>query len=528
MINLYPYQKDGLKALWDYYANGNKGNACIAWPTGTGKSIIPAFFIQHALKLFPTQRFLMMTHVKELIEQNAEVLRIVWPEAPLGIYSAGLKQKDIYMPIIYGGIQSMNKNPSVFGHRDIIFIDEAHLVSNDDTSMYLTFLATMRLINPRLKIIGMSATPYRMGSGMLTDEGAIFTNIVHDITSLNEFNKLIYEGYLAPLTPKRTRTELDISEVGINKGEFIASQLEKAVDKDKITRGALQELVSSAHNRRSILIFASGIDHAEHIAVIMSEYGIPCAAVHSKQKGEYNDRAIKAFKDGSLRAIANYGKLTTGFNHPWIDLIGVLRPTLSVPLWVQMLGRGTRPAEGKTDCMVLDFARNTVRLGPINDPIIPKKKGEGAGDAPVKICESCGVYNHAKVRFCTHCGNEFQFAIKFTAKAGTAELLRNIQPIIENFKVNLVTYKIMPEKNGKPKYLRATYHCGLRAFGENVMPEHGAYPRMLFKQWWMQRHPGTPPDTADDAFKMVGELRKPKSIRVHVNHKYQEIKGHEF
>src|SRR5690606_36427951 len=132
----------------------------------------------------------------------------------------------------------------------------------------------------------------------------------------------------------------------------------------------------------------SGIEHAEHIAEFLTRFGIDCAAVHSKQSAEYNDKAILAFKEGSLRAIVNYGKLTTGFNHPGIDAIAMFRPTMSVPLWVQMLGRGTRPADGKKDCLVLDYARNTPRLGPINDPVIPRRKGEGGGDPPVKVCNT--------------------------------------------------------------------------------------------------------------------------------------------
>ena len=140
MIKLRPYQEDALDSIWTYFANGNKGNPLISWPTGTGKSVLPAVFIERIMKVWPTQRFMMITHVKELIEQNAQVLNYIWPHAPLGIYSAGLKSKDIALPVIYAGIQSAIKNPLQFGHRDIIFIDEGHLVNQDESSMYLTFI----------------------------------------------------------------------------------------------------------------------------------------------------------------------------------------------------------------------------------------------------------------------------------------------------------------------------------------------------------------------------------------------------
>ena len=179
MIQLRYYQQEALDALYNYFLTGQRGNPLIGLPTGTGKSVLPAAFIQGVMKNWPNQRFLMVTHVKELIKQNADELLKVWGNAPLGIYSAGLKQKDTAHPIIFGGIQSMIKHPDWFGHRDIAFVDEAHLVSAEESSQYQTFFAFMKLINPNLKIIGMSATLYRMGMGMITENG-LFTDVVYD------------------------------------------------------------------------------------------------------------------------------------------------------------------------------------------------------------------------------------------------------------------------------------------------------------------------------------------------------------
>lgn len=526
-LQLRPYQQDGLNAIWEYFQNGNTGNPLLAWPTGTGKSIVPAIFIESVMKLWPTQRFLLLTHVKELIAQNSEVLQTVWPFAPLGIYSAGLKQKDAAMPIVYAGIQSAKNNPHLFGHRDIIFIDEAHLINQDEASMYQSFLATMKLVNPSLKIIGMTATPFRMGMGMITD-GGIFTDIVHDLCSLDSFNRLIAEGYVAPLVPLRTKIELDVSNVGMAKGEFIQSQLQHAVDVAKITYEGLRELVEAGHNRRSWLLFASGIEHAEHISEMLQSFGIDCAAVHSKNSPEFNDKAIIAFKNYSLRSIVNYGKLTTGFNHPGIDLIGMFRPTMSVPLWVQMLGRGTRPCEGKKDCLVLDYARNTPRLGPINDPVIPRKKGEAVGEVPVKICETCGVFNHIKNKTCTHCQSEFDFEIKITKSAGFHELIKSDLPIIETFNVDRVIYN-KHQKLDKLPCLKVTYFTGIRSFTEWLFPQSMRGPgRHNFHTWWRLRSPVPPPATVDEALVYTNYLRIPREIRVWVNKDRPEIMGVEF
>lgn len=527
MIQLRPYQTEGLTALWDYFKSGATGNPVLAWPTGTGKSIVPAIWIKSVMELWPTQRFLMLTHVKELIAQNADVLRTVWPNAPLGIYSAGLKEKNPVLPIVYGGIQSAKNNPAIFGHRDLIFIDEAHLINQDDASMYLTFLATMKLINPHVRIIGMTATPFRMGQGYITD-GGLFTDIVHDLCSLDNFNKMVTDGYISPLIPLRTKLALDVSNVDMAKGEFIQSQLQHAVDVAEVTWQGLRELVEAGHNRKSWLIFSSGIEHAEHISQMLAQFNIDCVAVHSKNNAEQNDRAINAFKDGSLRAIVNYGKLTTGFNHPSIDLIAMFRPTMSVPLWVQMLGRGTRPAPGKNNCLVLDYARNSTRLGPINDPVIPRKKGEGAGEVPIKLCEHCGAFNHIKVKLCTNCNTEFSFEIKITKTSGVTELIKSDLPIVETFDVDRAIYQ-KQEKPGKPPYIKVTYYSGLRSFNEWVFPQSmGGLPRHKFHDWWKQRHQSPPPATVDEALNVMVELRKPKTIRIWLNKKYPEIMSAEF
>lgn len=525
MITPRWYQQEAIAAIYHYFMSKD-GNPLIGLPTGTGKSLIPALFIYNVMRQWPNQRFLLLTHVKELIQQNADVIREVWDNVPLGIYSAGLKEKNPVMPIVYAGVQSAKNHPYLFGHRDIIFIDEAHLVNQDEASMYIGFLQVMKALNPKVKVIGLSATLYRMGQGMLHDGSLIFTDVIYDKTNFEGFNQLLNDKVMKPLIPLRTKIELDVSNVGMAKGEFIQSQLQHAVDVAQVTWESLRELVEAGHNRRSWLIFASGIEHAEHIAAMLGQFGIDCAAVHSKQAPEYNDRAIRAFKDFSLRAIVNYGKLTTGFNHPAIDLIGMLRPTMSVPLWVQMLGRGTRPIG--ENCLVLDYARNAPRLGPINDPVIPRKKGEGAGDVPIKLCDHCGAFNHIKVKTCVNCGREFTFEIKITKRSGDAELIKSDLPIIEEFKVDNVIYA-KNVKAGKSPNIKVTYQCGLRSFNEWLLPEYpGGLPRHKFHEWWRQRHLLPPPSTVDDALKYTHECKVPKKIKVWLNKRYPEITGVEF
>lgn len=548
MITPRYYQEEALTAIYQYFLNGGKGNPLVGLPGGTGKSIIPAVFIQRVMQQWPNQRFLMVTHVKELIDQNRKALLTLWPEAPLGIYSAGLKLKQSAQPIIYGGIQSMVRHPAIFGRRDLAFVDEAHLVSDEETSQYQTFFALMKLINPNLKIVGMSATLFRMEMGMITQNG-LFTDVVYDRTSLEGFNQLLAEGYMSPLIPLRTKIELDVSDVSIQKGEFVATSLQGAVDKAEITYKAMQECVHIGANRRSWFIFASGIEHAEHISEQLGSFGIDCAPVHSKRSNDYNTAALKAHKNLELRAIASYGKLTTGIDHPYVDLMAILRPLLSVPLWIQMLYRGTRTvyADGynlettsgrlsaiaagpKQNCLVLDFARNTPRLGPINDPQIPKMKKGMQGEMPIKICESCGTYNHTRVTHCCNCGEAFTFQIKIVSKAGTDELIKAAvsepTPIIETLNVMNATYVKHDSSSGKPT-IRATYFTP-KAYTEYVCLEHSGMAGKIARDWWRKRHREEPPATVDAALLKIAELRCPRFIRVHTNKKYAEILACEF
>lgn len=529
-IELRDYQQAAVDSLWGYFSQ-SKGNPVEALPTGTGKSIIIAEFTRQAMMAYPRTRIIALTHVKELIEQNLSTLLKIWPQAPAGVYSAGIGRKE-KAPITFAGIQSIHKKAKMFGHVDLVIVDECHLVNNRSNSMYRSFLAELREINPALKIIGFSATPYRLGQGMLTDaDNGMFTDVAFDLTGRQAFKWLIEQGWLAPLIPKRTATELDVSGVKMSGGEFVQSQLQLQVDQDAVTIAALEETVHLAADRQHWLVFATGIEHAEHIAGYLEDrYHIPASVVHSKLSKEERDQRIAAFKKGELRALVNNNILTTGFDFPNIDCIVMLRPTASPGLWVQMLGRGTRPAPGKKDCLVLDFAGNTARLGPINDPVLPRKKGKGPkGVAPVRLCEQCGCYSHASCRFCENpeCGAEFPKNVKISSVASMKELIAGLTTQITTLDVDRVVYRVH-KKPGKPDSMRVDYYCGLRTLTEYICLDHGGYAERVAKQWWELRCPYGIPPSVHEGMQVISELRVPKRIHVLEKTKWPEITGYEF
>lgn len=528
-----PHQNDAVDSIFAYYENGGIGNPLVAMPTATGKSLVIAEFCKRTLQMWPKQRIMMLTHVKELIEQNAEKIKQQWPTVPLGIFSAGLARRDVHFPLIYGGVGSVVNCIPKFGHRDLLLVDEAHLISPKDDTNYKKVIKGLREINPNLKIIGFTATKYRTGQGLLT-EGELFTDVCFDLTGFKEFNKLIADGYLVAPVPKRTKTEFDISHVHMVAGDFNQDELQSAVDIESLTYAACKEAVEEGFDRHCWLAFASGIEHAEHIATTLQSMGIDALAIHSKMPAAEATRRINAYRAGKVRCLVNYGKLTTGFDYPPIDFIIMLRFTASTVLWVQMLGRGTRPSPAtlKENCLVLDFARNTLRLGPINDPVIPKRrvKGEIPGVAPVRICESCGVYNHARAVVCCACGAEFPKVEKLVPTAGTEELIRQeTEPVTVHFDVQRVIYNRYQKNKERPPMIKVSYWCGLQMFSEFVCLEHPGFAQKKARDWWRERMGVmVAPPTTDDALKYVASLRQPKRIRVWTNKKYPEVLGYEY
>jgi DNA repair protein RadD len=542
------YQTEAVHNIWTYFESHDTGNPILAMPTGSGKTIVNARFLKEVYTRYPYQRIMLLTHVKEWIQQNYEKLLLLWPDAPVGIYSDGLGRKQSTFPLTFGGIASVWRNPKLFGHIDLVIVDEVHLVSPRGTTMYQTFIQKLKEVNPHIRVVGLTATPWRMGHGKLTDPylerngkltPSIFTDFCFDITNFENFNRLIAEGYLLPLIPKKPKLELNVDGVHLRGGEFIEKDLQVAVDKYEITLAALKEAIELGKDRKKWLVFGAGIEHAEHITAILNDLGINAGCVHSKR--EDRNKTIADFRAGRIRALVNNNILTTGFDDADIDMIIVLRPTMSTVLWVQMLGRGTRPlfpkgyptdtmeerfaaiaASGKKDCLVLDYAGNTRRLGPINDPVIPTPpRARASRPAPVKICDNCSTYVHASARICPCCGNEFKIDINIFTTASSISPLKGEMPITKVFKVDHISAARHEKVSANSVSLRVSYYCKLKMFTEFVTFENSnAYAQRRARAWWkarMKYKTDEIPTTVADALARLDQLNHPTHIRVWVN-----------
>lgn len=573
------YQTQAVDSVFDFLKN-KKGNPIVALPTGTGKSLVIAGIIWLIFTLLNWRncRIIVATHDKKLVENNYKTLLKMWPTAPAGIVSAGLKRKDLNTQIIFGGIKSLvGKLVNPDGSPqwvDALIVDEAHMISNKDQGQYVQFILDCLRTNPNLRVVGLTATWYRLGQGLLTD-GSIFTDICYNLCDINGFARLLDEGFLCPLiTPSepRSKINIDLSTVGMGAdGDYREGAVQKEMDRPEVNYAALREAMHFGYDRQSWMIFASGVDHVEHLQQMLSgAFGVPCVGVHSKMKPKEVDEAFRKFKAGEVRAIINKGMATTGFDHPPVDLIVDLGPTVSAALHVQKNGRGTRPYDArnpqqyipgfnyvKSNTLVLDFVGNISRCGPINDPVIPKKPGQKTGitAAPIKICEpksliapqqGCGNYQHTTVKFCTVCGAEFDTTSKITDMASTADIIATAdeEQIIEVIDVYRVTYtrfvtnKMKKElreegRNWTPQdnfIIKVTYYCGRRFFHEFVTVEapHGTqgenFQRKRGRDWFKLRYDNEPPLTNDEVLEVSSYMRQPRTIEVWTNKKpYPEI-----
>lgn len=540
-FTLRPYQEQAIAACYDYLRT-QSGNPLIVLPTGAGKSPVLAQICKDSVLQWGG-RVLVLTHVKELVEQNAATLHRLWGaelgKGPVGIYSAGLGMRDTEEPVIVAGIQSVYSKGVELGRFDLVIVDEAQSIPADGDGMYRTLLSTLKIINPNIRMIGLTATPYRLTSGLLYGKAeSLFTGIAFEIG----VRELIDAGFLSHLRGKNGG-DPDLSGVHTRGGEYISGELESAMsDAEKVTHAAA-EIVKHGANRRAWLVFCCGVKHANLVKEELGKVGICAALVLGDTPSDERAETIRAFKKKELRCIINVGVLTTGFDAPHVDLVVMLRPTKSPGLYYQIVGRGLRIADGKKDCLVLDLAGNIAEHGPVDDIRIKEKRdGKKGGDAPTKTCPECQEIIYASAVQCNCCGYLFPKDIaKHAAKAGDeTPLIEYRQEDVEVVDAYWSVHrkKGSVEGDGVPKTLMVTYAYGYQqAVSEWVCFEHSGYARGKAEAWWHE-HTGmngnTAPATALEAldrldiFQKEEVLRLPHRLSLKIGGKWPEISGREY
>lgn len=524
-MQLRKYQQEAIDAVYRHLRKRDD-NPVVVIPTAGGKTPILATICRDAVVRW-NGRVLVVSHVKELLGQAVDKLRLVCPELPVGIYSAGLNRRDTTQRVIVAGIQSVYKRACELEAFDLVVVDEAHLIPADGDGMYRQFLAEAKAINPHLRVIGLTATPFRLDSGSICSPDNFLNAVCYEIG----IKELIRDGYLCPLVSKASATKADTTGLHVRGGEFVADEVESLMDADSLVQAACEEIVQYTQNRQACLIFASGIRHGRHVASMLHDkYGQECGFICGETPSVERDELLARFRCAPgkqlferprLRYLCNVNVLTTGFDAPNIDCVALLRPTMSPGLYYQMVGRGFRLHPGKQNCLVLDFGGNLLRHGPV-DQVQPKARdATGNGQPPAKECPNCHSVIAAGYANCPDCGYAFPppERASHTSKASNAGVVSGEVTLTEHRVID--TYYTVHTKRdareGDPQTMRVDYKVGWHEYkSEWVCFEHTGYARQKAVAWWKRRSPDPVPDTAERAVDLVqsGAVAQTLSITV--------------
>jgi DNA repair protein RadD len=391
MYTLRPYQQEAVTATLKHFRK-ERTPAVIVLPTGAGKSIVIA-----ELARLAKGRVLVLAHVRELVEQNHAKYLSLGLEA--GIYSAGLNRKDREHKTIFASIQSIARaTEDFFESFSLLVIDECHRVSMESETQYAQVIAKLQKVNPELCILGLTATPYRMGLGWIYEYNA--HRKIRQTTSERFFKKCIFElstrfmirnHFLTPpIKIDAPVAAYDFSSLKLSGGHFIAAQIEELLkDQKRITPLIIRNIVEMSAERKGVMIFTSSVNHAKEILQSLPP-GISAMVVGDTEDAE-RDAVIEAFKAQRLKFLVNVSVLTTGFDAPHVDVIAILRPTESASLYQQIVGRGLRLSPGKTDCLILDYTGQDHNLF---SPEIGEDKPSNASVIVEVPCPACGLINN--------------------------------------------------------------------------------------------------------------------------------------
>ena len=493
-------------------------------PTGSGKSVIIAELCKQVIAVVPTTRIMVITDSKEIIRQDCEEIKRHIPDIKIGIFSAGLKEKDTKKQITIAGIQSVYARVHDFYPAiDLVISDESHMISANDETRYGHFFDAIYTANPHSEIIGFTASPYRLDQGLIYGpEGCRFSDIIYDA----QISRLIKDGYLVPVISKGGIKKIDLSHVHTRGGEYIPEELAFAANDPEVVRLAVSEIIEYGNDRKSWLVFAAGVMHAHAICKEFKEQGIPsCEVLTGETSPLQRDRIIQEFKDGKLRCIVNINILIKGFNHPGLDLIALLTSTKSTAKYVQAVGRILRPCEGKINGLVLDYGGNVSEHGPI-DAVSPKhaSKTEKEYPAPMKQCPECQAIIYASYTECPECGHKYPIHERepnHGSRAYDGAMLKEQIPS-KWLDVTDVTYS-RHQKEGKPDSVKVTFStvAGL-TFPMWLAIEHGGYATTKALQYLSSVGSSTE-TTVDSILKVCQYYKKPKKIEVRKNGKFYDI-----
>lgn len=487
------YQQRAIDRLYDWWTrHGAAEVPLLVLPTGSGKSIVIAELVRLLWDTWPEDhpRTIVLVPSKELAEQNADkLLRVLPAGRSVGYYSASLGQKRQDCDVIVATIGSVYRDAHLLGAIRCVIVDEAHLVNPDGAGRYRQFIDDISALCP-LVAVGLTATPFRGDGVWLTDgKDPLFSGIACEVPMV----ELLDAGHLAPLVRPMDAlaTRIDTDDLAIVNGDYRLDDLAERVD--RYLPGVVRETVAIAADRKKWIAFTPNVLTAQHLVAEFRGAGVSCALVCGETPKREREDLIADFRAGRLRCLVTVLALATGFDVPDVDCIVWCRPTRSPVLYVQGAGRGTRPADGKTDCLWLDFSDTTERMGPI-DKIRGRKRPKPVDQAaPYAVCPDCGAHvRPANLLFCPECGARMRELEEKRAQgpSNAAILSRQLMQKVLTYPVTDVQYSVH-RKPGSPDSMRVDYYSGIkRVASEWVCFEHQGFARAKAEIWWSKRSMG--------------------------------------
>ncbi|CDU04628.1 putative DEAD-like helicase superfamily [Vibrio coralliirubri] len=391
MYTLRPYQADSVKSVIHYFRK-HQTPAVLVLPTGAGKSLVIA-----ELARLAKGRVLVLAHVKELVEQNHEKYEGYGLKG--SIFSAGLGRKETDQQVVFASVQSVVRNLDSFSNQfSLLVIDECHRVPDEKTSSYQKVITHLRENNSGIKVLGLTATPYRLGMGWIyqyhtrgqvrSDEPRFFRDCIFELP----IRYLLDEGFLTPARMIDAPVlSYDFSQLKpASTGRYKEAELDMVIEQSKrATPQIVDQIIHLAQDKLGIMVFAATVRHAQEILGLLpaGEASIVIGDTPTLER----DQIISDFKERKIKFLVNVSVLTTGFDAPHVDLIAILRPTESISLYQQIVGRGLRLSPGKKECLVLDYAGNSYDL---YQPEVGDPKPDSDSEIITIPCPACGFNNN--------------------------------------------------------------------------------------------------------------------------------------
>jgi len=400
-MKLRDYQEKYITELRNSFVKGNK-KVVLCAPTGAGKTIMFSYMTKNSYT--KGNKVLILTDRKELFSQSDSVL------TKLGMNPQLIKPSenvDFNESLFVGMIQTIMRRIDLLKEwintLDLIIIDEAHKSIFDNLFQY---------VNEKTYVIGATATPYREGKQLSLSQ--FYTDIIQVIDT----PELINKGNLSK--PISYGVKIDLKGVKTKGGDYDEKSLADRYSEIKLFHGVYDNYIRICNGKKA-LIFSPNIDSSKELIQSFQDKGLP--AMHVDCYMNNRSEVIEWFHNTPGAILSNYGILTTGFDCPSIEVVILYRATKSLPLFLQMIGRGSRVTNLKNEFTILDFGNNIRQHNYWEEPrtwsLIKKEKKEGA--APIKECE-CGYLLHARIMECPECGYIFEKTIEEKEKDIIVEL----------------------------------------------------------------------------------------------------------